>query len=121
MAGTVEAEEAKLRGMKGIYGKVEMADSKFSATIGIDFLSLQTTIDGFESQGMTCVTAPQSILFLYSFSFFCNRTIVSTFAVQGNWSTATAFTASYPLSKNTSRSLTRLVGLQEMYTIRSTP
>lgn len=78
----VEAAEQELRGMKGIYGKVEAEDGKFSTTVGIDFneveqvnlikmgliegsrgynehLSLETTIEGFESQGMTCVTAPQ--------------------------------------------------------------
>lgn len=48
-------------------------------------------------------------------------TTVSTFAVQGNWSTATAFSTLYPRARNTSRSRARLVGLQEIYRICSTP
>lgn len=81
---TLLAEEAEkgLRGMKGIYGHAEAGDGKVTITVGIDLneveqaslikmgliegsrgynehLSLKTTIEGFESQGMTCVTAPQ--------------------------------------------------------------
>lgn len=82
LALMVEEAEKELRGMKGIYGKVEATDGKVSTTVGIDFnqveqanlikmglisgsrgyneyLSLETTIEGFESKGMTCTTAPQ--------------------------------------------------------------
>lgn len=45
----------------------------------------------------------------------------STFPVPGNISTPHTFSTRYPLSCSTTRSLTRLVGLQDIYTIRSTP
>ena len=48
-------------------------------------------------------------------------THVSTFPVPGNISTPHTFSTRYPLSCSTTRSLTRLVGLQDIYTIRSTP
>lgn len=46
---------------------------------------------------------------------------VSIFPVPGNISTQHPRSIRYPFSRKTSRSLARLVGLQEIYTIRSTP
>lgn len=51
----------------------------------------------------------------------CSATIVSTWPVLGNISIQQPFFTSYPLSCNITRSLARLVGLQEIYTIESTP
>ncbi len=82
MALLVEETEKQMRGKKGIYGNVTADDGSITTTLGIDFgqaeqadlitmglisgsrgyqeyLSLKTTIKGFESQGMTCVTSPQ--------------------------------------------------------------
>lgn len=42
------------------------------------------------------------------------RHTVSTFPVQGNMSTQQARSTLYPFAKNASRSLARLVGLQEI-------
>ena len=44
----------------------------------------------------------------------CSATIVSTWNVEGNISTQQTFFTSYPLACKTSRSLARLVGLQEI-------
>ena len=51
----------------------------------------------------------------------CSATIVSTCGVPGNISTAHTFSTLYPLAVSTSKSLASEVGLQEIYTIRSTP
>lgn len=51
----------------------------------------------------------------------CSATIVSIWPVFGNISIQQPFFTSYPLSCNITRSLARLVGLQEIYTIESTP
>ncbi len=50
-----------------------------------------------------------------------NKHTVSIFAVHGNWSTAAAFTTSYPPARRVFRSFNRLDSLQEMYTMYSTP
>ena len=50
--------------------------------------------------------------FFFSFPQYCIIITHSTFPVQGNWSTATARSTAYPLSRKTSKSRTRLVGLQ---------
>lgn len=78
----VEETEKQMRGKKGIYGNAAAEDGNFTTTIGIDFnqaeqadlitmglidgsrgyneyLSLKTTLEGFEKQGMACVTSPQ--------------------------------------------------------------
>ena len=78
----VEETEKQMRGKKGIYGNATAGEGNITTTVGIDFtqteqadsitmglidgsrgyqeyLSLKTTIEGFESQGMTCVTSPQ--------------------------------------------------------------
>lgn len=78
----VEETEKQMRGKKGIYGNATAREGNITTTVGIDFtqteqadlitmglidgsrgfqeyLSLKTTIEGFESQGMTCVTSPQ--------------------------------------------------------------
>lgn len=82
VAMLIEETEKQMRGKKGIYGNVTAGDGNITTTVGIDFnqteqadliimglidgsrgyqeyLSLKTTIEGFESQGMTCVTSPQ--------------------------------------------------------------
>ena len=48
-------------------------------------------------------------------------THVSTFAVEGNISTQHTFSTRYPFSCSTTKSLVRLVGLQDTYTSLSTP
>lgn len=60
-------------------------------------------------------------LFSLYLSFLDRRHTVSTCPVFGNISTQHPFLTSYPLSCNITRSLARLVGLQEIYTIDSTP
>ena len=52
---------------------------------------------------------------------FCIIITTSTFPVPGNMSTPQTFSTLYPLSCSTTKSLTKLVGLQDIYTIRSTP
>ncbi|RJW54163.1 DUF1307 domain-containing protein [Clostridiales bacterium TF09-2AC] len=82
VAMLVEETEKQMRGKKGIYGNATAGEGNITTTVGIDFnqteqadlitmglidgsrgyqeyLSLKTTIEGFESQGMTCVTSPQ--------------------------------------------------------------
>lgn len=54
-------------------------------------------------------------------SFLDIKTTVSIWPVFGNISIQQPFFTSYPLSCNITRSLARLVGLQEIYTIESTP
>ena len=53
--------------------------------------------------------------------FFSKSTIDSQCTVPGNWSTAVTLSIRYPCSIKVSKSLARLVGLQLIYTIRSTP
>lgn len=54
---------------------------------------------------------PNSLIY---WSFLVSSATVSTCPVPGNISTPTTFTTSYPLSCSTSKSRTRLVGLQEI-------